>query len=84
MRIFASIINQKINSITAEELLRYAKIFKISITGAQAAQIAKYLRGRQVNIFDDRERAILVKEIARTAGVETAREVNRLFLELMK
>lgn len=84
MKIFANIINHKINTITTEELLRYANIFKISITESQAAQIAKYLRGRQVNIFDDKERAILIKEIARTAGVETAREVNRLLLELMK
>ncbi|WP_338451596.1 DUF2624 domain-containing protein [Niallia oryzisoli] len=84
MKIFANIINHKINTITKEELLRYANIFKISISESQAAQIAKYLRGRQVNIFDDKERAILIKEIARTAGVETAKEVNRLLLELMK
>ena len=84
MRIFANIINHKINSITPEELLRYANIFKISITESQASHIANYLRGKQVNIFDDRERAVLIKEIARTAGVETAKEVNRLFLELMK
>lgn len=84
MRIFANIINHKINTITTEELLRYANIFKISITESQAVQISKYLRGRQVNIFDDRERAALIKEIARTTGVETAKEVNRLLVELMK
>ncbi|WP_394232987.1 DUF2624 domain-containing protein [Niallia oryzisoli] len=84
MKIFANIINHKINTITPEELLRYANIFKISITNSQAVQIAKYLRGRQVNIFDDRERATLIKEIARATDIETAKEVNRLLVELMK
>jgi Protein of unknown function (DUF2624) len=84
MSLFENIINHKISTITAEELLKYAKQFQISITRSEAAQIASYLRGTSVNIFSDVERGKLVKEIAKIAGVDTAREVNRLFLQFTK
>ncbi|MEH7503643.1 DUF2624 domain-containing protein [Neobacillus drentensis] len=84
MTIFQSIINHKINTITAEELLKYADQFKISVTREQAGKIAEYLRGKNVNIFDDSQRAQLVKEIAKAAGPATAREVNKLFIQLTK
>ncbi|MFP5113627.1 DUF2624 domain-containing protein [Bacillaceae bacterium C204] len=84
MSIFQSIINHKINTISADELLKYADQFKISVTRQQAAKIAEYLRGKNVNIFDDTQRTQLVKEIAKTAGPATAREVNKLFIQLTK
>lgn len=82
--IFQSIINHKINTITADELVKYANQFNISVTSQQAVKIAEYLRGKNVNIFDDSQRAQLVKEIAKAAGPATAREVNKLFIQLTK
>ncbi|MCM3765305.1 DUF2624 domain-containing protein [Neobacillus niacini] len=84
MRIFESIINHKINTITAEELVKYARQFNISVTRAQAKKIAEYLRGKNINIFDDGQRTQLIREIAKAAGPQTAREVNKLFTELAK
>ncbi|WP_423799111.1 DUF2624 domain-containing protein [Neobacillus sp. SAB-20_R2A] len=84
MKIFESIINHKINTITADELLKYANQFNIAITRSQAKKIAEYLRGKNINIFDDLQRAQLVREIAKAAGPQTAREVNKLFAELVK
>ena len=84
MKIFESIINHKINTISTEELLKYAKQFKIDINRTQAKRISEYLRGKNYNIFDDSQRAGLIKEIAKAAGPETAREVNKLFLQLTK
>lgn len=82
--IFQSIINHKMNTITAEELVKYAEQFNISVTRQQAGKIAEYLRGKNINIFDDSQRAQLVKEIAKAAGPATAREVNKLFIQLTK
>ncbi|RHW41039.1 DUF2624 domain-containing protein [Neobacillus notoginsengisoli] len=84
MKIFENIINHKINTITAGELLTYASQFGISINRSQAGKIAEYLRGRQVNIFDSSQRAAIIKEIAKIAGPETAKEVNKLFLQFTK
>ena len=84
MSIFESIINHKINTITGDELLKYAKQFNISVNRPQANKIAEYLRGKNVNIFDNGQRAALIKEIAKIVGPETAREVNKLFMSFSK
>jgi hypothetical protein len=81
MKIFENIINHKISTITADELMKYAKQFQISINTEEAKQIAKYLKGKQINIFNDSERAKVIKEIAKVAGPSTAKEVNRLFIQ---
>ncbi|MEH7414110.1 DUF2624 domain-containing protein [Neobacillus drentensis] len=84
MKIFESIINHKINTITAEELVKYANQFNITVSRQQAIKIAEYLRGKNINIFDNTQRAQLVKQIAKAAGPETAREVNNLLIQFTK
>ncbi|HLO12726.1 MAG TPA: DUF2624 domain-containing protein [Pseudoneobacillus sp.] len=84
MKIFENIINHKINTITAEELVKYANQFNIKVNQQQARKIAEYLRGKNINIFDDTQRSKLVKEIAKAAGPETAREVNKLLMQFSK
>lgn len=84
VKIFESIINHKINTITAEELVKYANQFNITVSRGQAIKIAEYLRGKNINIFDNTQRAQLVKQIAKAAGPETAREVNNLLIQFTK
>lgn len=84
VNIFENIINHKISNITSTELLKYASQFNIRVSAEQAKKIANYLRGKEINIFDPSQRATLVKQIAKVAGPETAREVNKLFLEFTK
>lgn len=84
VKIFENIINHKINTITAEELVKYANQFNIKVNQQQARKIAEYLRGKNINIFDDAQRSKLVKEIAKAAGPETAREVNKLLMQFTK
>ena len=84
MKIFENIINHKVSNITAEELLKYGAQFQITITKPQAEKIAKHLRGKNINIFNDAERSKLIKEIAKIAGVDTAKKVNQLFIQFTK
>jgi len=84
MKIFENIINHKMNTITTEELLKYADQYQITLSSQHASKIASYLRGKKINIFDDGERAKLMKEIAKIAGPSTAKEVNRLFVSFTK
>jgi hypothetical protein len=84
VKIFESVINHKINTITTDELLKYAQQFNIKVKREQAKKIAEYLRGKQVNIFNPTERVTLIKEIAKIAGPETAKEVNKLFTQFTK
>ncbi|EIJ78894.1 hypothetical protein PB1_15089 [Bacillus methanolicus PB1] len=84
MKIFENIINHKINTITTDELLKYAKQFHIKITRQQAHDIANYLHGSNINIFDHSGRKTVIKEIAKIAGPETAKELNKLFVQFTK
>lgn len=84
MKIFENVINHKISNITTAELLKYADQFQISITKLQAQKIAEYLRGKNINIFNDGERSKLVKDLAKIAGPQTAKEVNKLFVQFTK
>jgi ribosomal protein L12E/L44/L45/RPP1/RPP2 len=84
VKIFENIINHKVNTITAEELVKYANQFNIKVNQQQASKIAEYLRGKNINIFDHTQRSKLVKEIAKAAGPETAREVNKLLMQFTK
>lgn len=84
LKIFENIINHKINTISGEELLKYANQFNIKVNRQQANKVAQFLQGKNVNIFDSRQRTTLIKEIAKIAGPETAREVNKLFVQFTK
>lgn len=84
MSIFQSIVNHKINTITTEELLKYAKQFGVAISVNEAKQISSYLRGRQVDIFNKSERAKLLKEIERLTSPATAKAVSQLVTQFAK
>lgn len=81
MSIFENIVNHKINTITAEELLKYANQFQVPLSYSQAKQISTYLRGKNINIFSDSERHHLLREISKLTGPATAQAVNQLFLQ---
>lgn len=84
VKIFENIINYKLKTITRDELLKYAYQFNINLSKKQAELIAQYLRGTNLNIFNDTERAQVIKEIAKIAGPETAKEINKLFITFTK
>lgn len=84
MKFLENVINMKINGITAKELVKYGRQFNIHVSLEQAEQIAQYLRGRNVDIFNNEDRTKVVKEIAKITGPETAKKVNQLFLMLTK
>jgi hypothetical protein len=79
MKLLQNVVNHKINNITADDLANYGKQFGVKIGPAQAEKIAVYLRGKNINIFDDVQRSKVIKEIAKIAGPSTAKEVNKIF-----
>lgn len=84
MKLLQNVINYKINIITGEELLKYAKQFNVRLSKSDANKIAAYLRGKSYNIFDDKQRTKLIKEVAKITGPETAKEINRIFVQFTK
>jgi hypothetical protein len=82
--IFQTIVNHKINTITTDELLKYANQFGVSITVKEAKQVASYLRGRHVDIFNVSERTKLLKEMERLTSPATAKALSQLVTQFTK
>lgn len=73
------IVLQRLNQITANDLLKYAKQYGVSLTSSQAAEVAKLMNGKNVNIFNDAERSRLLKQVEAITSKQTAQTVNDLF-----
>ncbi|MCA1058033.1 DUF2624 domain-containing protein [Rossellomorea aquimaris] len=84
MKLLQNVINHKINHITNDELFKYAKQYNISLTPEQANAIVASVKGKNINIFDDSKRSRLVKNLARVIGPAKAKEINQLFLQLIR
>ncbi|MBD8069169.1 DUF2624 domain-containing protein [Bacillus sp. PS06] len=87
MNIYQKIVNQKIKTLTVEELLTYSKKYDISLTRPQAQKAVKYLKSKantKIDIFNDEERKKILKEIAVVTSPEVARQLNSLFNEFTK
>ncbi len=84
MKLLQNVINHKINHISNDELLKYAKQYNISLTPQQTSNIVSNVKGKNINIFDDAQRSRLVKNLARVIGPAKAKEINQLFLQLIR
>lgn len=73
------IVLQRLNQITANDLLRYAKQYGVSLTSNQAAEVAKLMNGKNINIFNVSERNRLLKQVEAITSKQTAQTVNDLF-----
>ncbi|MFS0655290.1 DUF2624 domain-containing protein [Bacillus sp. 179-C3.3 HS] len=79
MILIQKIVLQRLNQITANDLLKYAKQYGVSLTNNQAVEVAKLMNGKNVNIFHDAERARLLKQVEAITSKQTAQTVNDLF-----
>ncbi|APH04361.1 DUF2624 domain-containing protein [Bacillus weihaiensis] len=79
MKLFQKIVNQKLNNISAEELMQYANQFKVSIDKNQAMKVVKEMNGKNINIFNVNERKELLSKISAITSPQTAQQVNKIF-----
>ncbi|WP_421175022.1 DUF2624 domain-containing protein [Metabacillus dongyingensis] len=81
--LFQKIVNQKLNSLDTDGLLQLAKQNSLAINRAQAQEIVKIIRGKNINIFNDAERISLLKKVAAITSPATAQQVNQLFQQFI-
>ncbi|MFD9627834.1 DUF2624 family protein [Peribacillus muralis] len=82
MKLFEMMVNHKINNIRPHELLSLASQHKVALTQKQAQDITALLAGKNINIFDIRQRQTVLGQITNVAGASTAREIESLFNNL--
>lgn len=84
MKFFQHFINQKAQTITGEELLKYAKGLDIPLKKEEAEKVASRLRSRKADLFNERERANLLREIAAITNEQTAKKLNKLLTTFLQ
>jgi len=81
--IIQQLVNTRINQVTGSELYQYAKQYGVSVKPEQAEAIAKRVRGKNINIFDDGERKKALTILSQELGPELTSKLNQLFEQLV-
>ncbi|MFC7393327.1 DUF2624 family protein [Scopulibacillus cellulosilyticus] len=76
-------VNQKINHITPQELLQLSQQYGFDLSRTQAEKISKLLRGKNIDIFNDRDRHQVLQNVSQNIDANLATEINRMFNEFM-
>jgi hypothetical protein len=83
MNLYQQLIQQKIKTITPEELVSYSQDYDIPLTVEQAKKILHIARTNKINVFDPQERKKWVKELAKITSPQIAKKANELFLKFV-
>ncbi|MEK4028790.1 MULTISPECIES: DUF2624 family protein [Bacillaceae] len=84
MKFLQHLINQKAQTMTGDELLKYAKGLDIPLRREEAEKIARRLQSQKVDLFNEYERANLLREIAAITNEQTAKKLNKLLTTFLQ
>ncbi|KKB74613.1 MULTISPECIES: DUF2624 domain-containing protein [Bacillus] len=79
MILFQKIVLQRLNQVTADEVLKYAKQYGIHVTRKQALEVEKLVNGKNINIFNEKERNKLLSQVEAVTSKEAVQLLNQLF-----
>ncbi|AGN37126.1 DUF2624 domain-containing protein [Bacillus paralicheniformis] len=77
--LFQKIVLQRLNQVTADEVLKYAKQYGIHVTRKQALEVEQLVKGKNINIFNEEERNKLLKQVEAVTSKEAVQLLNQLF-----
>ncbi len=78
------LIKQKINNLSASELISYAEQYGFSISASEADSIISYIKNRQPDPFSAEARMEMVRELTRITDAQTAKKALGLFNQLVQ
>lgn len=72
-------INQKIKTITVDELLKHAKAYNVHLSAQEAAKIIEILKSEKtISIENDEQHRKIIKRIGKEINVNLAKKANEL------
>lgn len=71
-------VNQKLNTITKEELIQYAKQYQFTITDTQAKKIISILRSETIDVSNQSQRERILAKVKQQIDSNTERQVNQM------
>lgn len=78
-------INQKLKTITVDELLKHAKNYNINLSQAEAAKIITILKAeKNISIDNDEQHRNIIKKIGKEVNVNLAKKANELLRQFKK
>lgn len=75
---------KKIRSISADELLAFARQYEFQVKRTEAEQIVHYLRNTSQDPFVAADRKKIFRELAQITDPKTAKQAEKLFYQLIK
>ncbi|BAB05106.1 DUF2624 domain-containing protein [Halalkalibacterium halodurans] len=74
-------VNQKLNSLTAPELLQLAKQYGIPLTGNQAKDVIAILRSESVDVGNEAQVKRLIERLQQETDPQLAQTINQLLTQ---
>ncbi|MBM7554748.1 DUF2624 domain-containing protein [Thalassobacillus pellis] len=78
------IVTQKLKQLTVKDVLKYSKMYNVTISEREAQQIIHELSRNSYNPFNTDERMIMLKKLAQITSPKTASNVNRILHRVAK
>lgn len=79
-----NIIQQKLKSLTLEELLSYSEMYEFSITKDEGKEILNYINEQPIDPFSEKGREKIFQDLREITNQQTASKARRLFDEIIQ
>jgi Mn-dependent DtxR family transcriptional regulator len=84
MNLYHKIVQQKMKSLTADELITYGKEYEITLSKEEAEKIIELIRKETIDVFNAEERTKWIRELAKLTSPQIAKQANELLRQFIK
>ncbi len=77
-------INHKLNTLSAEELIALASQYNIQLTNTQASQIVRILREEKIDVANVQQRERIIKKIEAVTNPQVAQTIQTMFQSIVR
>ncbi|SFA54019.1 Protein of unknown function [Anoxybacillus pushchinoensis] len=76
MNVYHKIVQHKMKSITAAELMMYAKQYNVSLSPKDAEIVVQMMREKTIDVFNEQARKDWIRELAYQTSPQLAKQAN--------
>lgn len=77
-------INHKLNTLSAEELIALASQYNIQLTDSQAAKVVRILREEKIDVANAKQRERILKKIEAVTNPQVAQTIQVMFQSIIR
>ncbi|MGG3842577.1 DUF2624 domain-containing protein [Anoxybacillus kestanbolensis] len=84
MNVYHKIVQRKMKSMTANELMMYAKEYNVSLSPQEADIIIQMMREKTIDVFNEQARKNWIRELANRTSPQLAKQANDLIRQFIQ